>query len=142
MHAVSHDVTHTQDANASVTVLTLAMSTTGIPAVFKALVGSSLSIVDSRSWQPVETDGAYQGYTSVTTAVRKRQLQVKGGMKLVPRAEGCQFTLSAVVTAKIPIAAGQAARQVHGLALEILADQSALLNGWLSDPSRRARYEA
>ncbi len=137
MHATSQEVTHARQGDGLVTELVVTVSTDGIPSVFKRLVGSSLRIVDSRSWRPADPDGARRGVLAVGTSVRKRQLRVEGSTQLVPHGDGCRFTVSARVTAQLPIAAGLAAQQVHGLALEILADQSKLINTWLADPNRK-----
>lgn len=137
MHASSHEVTHARQGDGLVTELVVTVSTDGIPSVFKRLVGSSLRIVDSRSWKPADPDGTRRGALAVGTSVRNRQLRVEGNTQLIPHGEGSRSTVSARVTAKLPIAAGLAAQQVHGLALEILADQSKLMNTWLADPNRK-----
>jgi len=137
MHARSQEVTHVRQGDGLVTELVVTVPTEGIPSVFKRLVGSSLRIVDSRSWRPADPDGARRGVLAVGTSVRKYQLRVEGSTQLIPHGDGCLFTVSARVTAQLPIAAGLAAKEAHSLALEILADQSKLMNTWLADPNRK-----
>lgn len=78
MHASSQKVTHARQGDGLVTELVVTVPTEGIPSVFKRLVGSSLRIVDSRSWEPAELGGARRGVLAVGTSVRKYQLRVEG----------------------------------------------------------------
>lgn len=93
------------------TRLVAAVPTAGIPAVFARLVGSSITVVDERTYRP---DGSGCDLR-VGASVSHGRVEAVGTMTLTPADGGCVLRTAADIRAKVPLIGRQVEGAVHGL---------------------------
>lgn len=110
------------------TSVTAAIATTGIPGVFKKLVGDSIIVTDQRTYA---ADGTGCD-VHVTAAVSGRKVVVDGTMAFIATGGGTALETRVRITAKVPLVGGQVEQAVRGLLTgRVLASQAEVLTARL-----------
>jgi hypothetical protein len=106
----------------------MTVPTTGVPAAFKRFVTPTVDIVEERTWG--SGDERFQGSASVDAAVGKRAARIRGGLALVPLAEGCHFTFAGDISVNLPLVGNAAAGLIRDLIRKVLSQQTKVLLDW------------
>jgi Protein of unknown function (DUF2505) len=116
------------------TRVTMTVPTTGVPAVFKRLVTSTIALTEVRIWSAEAADDRWHGSLAVDASARNRDARVRATLVLEPDrsgAEATRFGVDGDVSVNVPLLGEPAAALVKDLVASVIRRQSIVMRRWL-----------
>lgn len=101
----SAEVTRRQDGTGLV-VVERSMSTEGLPAQFRSLIGQTIDVVERQQW-PADTADDGSRHADLTVQIKDAPVALKARIVMRPEGDGTSMQITGELRAKVPLFGGR-----------------------------------